>query len=56
MASNKNFADIEKASDRSTELLREAWPDANKRREYFRAYRHTLVIIQMKYIKNISRK
>lgn len=34
----KNFADIEKASDRSTELLREAWPDEKERREYFRAY------------------
>jgi hypothetical protein len=35
---HKNFADIEKASNRVSELLKEAWPDKEERQNYWDAY------------------
>ena len=35
---HRNFADVEKASNRTSELLKEAWPDKKERQNYFRAY------------------
>lgn len=34
----KTFADVEKSQSRNFELIEEAWPDKEKRKEYFDAY------------------